>query len=102
MKKMIKRKKADLFPYKIGVGLCYGTMHSGTVGSLDTRLDYAILGDPLKNAAKYEALFLSLFLILLNSKGLDDVLRLIEFLLSFLNSSDSSFLFFKSRLFRLS
>ena len=51
-----RRKKAGLFPYKIGVGLCYGTMHSGTVGSLDTRLDYAILGDPLKNAAKYEAL----------------------------------------------
>ena len=51
-----RREKVGLFPYKIGVGLCYGTMHSGTVGSLDTRLDYAILGDPLKNAAKYEAL----------------------------------------------
>ena len=51
-----QREKSGLFPYKIGVGLCYGTMCSGTVGSLETRLDYAILGDPLKNAAKYEAL----------------------------------------------
>ena len=51
-----RREKVGLFQYKIGVGLCYGTMHSGTVGSLETRLDYAILGDPLKNAAKYEAL----------------------------------------------
>ncbi len=50
------RKKKDLFPYRIGVGLCYGTMFSGTVGSLETRLDYSILGDPLKMAAKFEAL----------------------------------------------
>ena len=52
----MRREKIGLFPYKIGVGLCYGMMHSGSVGSLETRLDYAILGDPLKNAAKYEAL----------------------------------------------
>ena len=51
-----RRKKKNLFPYRIGVGLCYGTMFSGTVGSIETRLDYSILGDPLKNAAKYEAL----------------------------------------------
>ena len=44
------------FTYRIGVGLCYGTMYSGSVGSLETRLDYSILGDPLKNAAKLEAL----------------------------------------------
>ena len=47
------RKKRKLFSYKIGVGLCYGTMFSGTVGSFETRLDYSILGDPLKKAAKY-------------------------------------------------
>jgi class 3 adenylate cyclase len=31
-------------------------MFSGSVGSLETRLDYSILGEPLKKAAKYEAL----------------------------------------------
>ncbi len=51
-----KRAKTNTFTYKIGVGLCYGTMYSGTVGSLETRLDYSIIGDPLKNAAKFEAL----------------------------------------------
>ena len=51
-----RRKKKKLFPYKIGVGLCYGTLFSGTVGSLETRLDYSIIGDPLKKAAKFEAL----------------------------------------------
>ena len=51
-----RRKKKDFFTYRIGVGLCSGIMFSGTVGSIETRLDYSILGDPLKNAAKYEAL----------------------------------------------
>ena len=51
-----RRINKNTFTYKIGVGLCYGTMHSGTVGSLETRLDYSIIGDPLKNAAKFEAL----------------------------------------------
>ncbi len=51
-----RRKNKDSFTYRIGVGLCYGTMYSGTVGSLETRLDYSIIGDPLKNAAIFEAL----------------------------------------------
>ena len=51
-----RRESKDLFTYRIGVGLCYGTMYSGSVGSMETRLDYAILGEPLKNAAKFEAL----------------------------------------------
>ena len=51
-----RRKNKGLFPYRIGVGLCYGTMFSGTVGSIETRLDYTLLGEPLKNAAKFEAL----------------------------------------------
>ena len=51
-----RRLERKLFPYRIGIGLCYGTMFSGSVGSLETRLDYSILGDPLKKAAKYEAL----------------------------------------------
>ena len=51
-----RRANKELFTYRIGVGLCYGTMYSGSVGSLETRLDYAILGEPLKKAAKFEAL----------------------------------------------
>ena len=44
------------FNYRIGVGLAYGQMHSGSIGSVETRLDYAILGEPLKTAARLEAL----------------------------------------------
>ena len=51
-----RRTERNLFTYRIGVGLCYGTMYSGSVGSFETRLDYSILGEPLKKAAKYEAL----------------------------------------------
>ena len=51
-----RRTDKNMFTYRIGVGLCYGTMFSGSVGSLETRLDYAILGEPLKKAAKFEAL----------------------------------------------
>ena len=51
----LERRKSNLFEYKIGVGLCYSAMSSGSIGSLDTRLDYAILGDALKNAAKLES-----------------------------------------------
>ncbi|NLF98175.1 MAG: HAMP domain-containing protein [Candidatus Riflebacteria bacterium] len=50
------RLRRKLFGYKIGIGLAYGTMHSGTIGSIETRLDYAIIGEPLKLAAKLEAL----------------------------------------------
>ena len=51
-----RRISEGLFSYKIGVGLKYGEMYSGTVGSVETRLDYTILGEPLKIAAKLEAL----------------------------------------------
>ncbi|MBQ2592242.1 MAG: adenylate/guanylate cyclase domain-containing protein, partial [Candidatus Riflebacteria bacterium] len=34
-----KRVSNNLFEYKIGVGLCYGSMYSGSIGSLETRLD---------------------------------------------------------------
>ena len=50
-----KREAEGLFTYKIGVGICYGKMSSGSIGSLDTRLDYAIIGDALKHAAKLES-----------------------------------------------
>ncbi len=51
-----ERKSKGLFDYRIGIGLCYGKMTSGTIGSLDTRLDYAIIGDALKQAAKLESM----------------------------------------------
>ena len=51
-----ERKSKGLFDYKIGIGLCYGKMTSGTIGSIDTRLDYAIISDSLKQAAKLENL----------------------------------------------
>ncbi|MBU1105130.1 MAG: HAMP domain-containing protein [Candidatus Riflebacteria bacterium] len=51
-----ERTRRRLFTYRVGVGLAAGQMHSGSIGSLDTRLDYAILGEPLKNAATLEAL----------------------------------------------
>lgn len=51
-----QRRKSKLFTYRIGIGLKYGQMHSGAVGSLDTRLDYAIIGDALSAAAQLEAL----------------------------------------------
>ena len=51
----LERRRNNLFEYRIGVGLCYSKMSSGSIGSLETRLDYAILGDALKNAAKLES-----------------------------------------------
>ncbi len=50
-----RRGKNKLFRYQIGVGLAQGTMFSGSIGSLDTRLDYAIIGEPLKKAALLES-----------------------------------------------
>jgi len=50
------RVKNRQFQYRIGIGLAYGSMISGSVGSVETRLDYAILGEPLKNAARLEAM----------------------------------------------
>ncbi len=50
-----KRKKRGTFTYRMGIGLCKGIMYSGSVGSFETRLDYAILGDALKTAAKLES-----------------------------------------------
>lgn len=50
-----RRVSKKLFRYQIGIGLSQGTMFSGSIGSIDTRLDYAIVGDPLKKAAALEA-----------------------------------------------
>ena len=50
-----ERVNNNLFDYKIGVGLCYGELSAGTIGSMETRLDYAIIGDSLKEASKIES-----------------------------------------------
>ncbi|MFZ5950655.1 MAG: adenylate/guanylate cyclase domain-containing protein [Candidatus Rifleibacteriota bacterium] len=44
------------FGYKFGIGLASGRFFSGGTGSIDTRLDYAVLGEPLKRAAQLEAI----------------------------------------------
>ena len=49
------RFRNNLFDYKIGIGLCYGKMSAGTIGNLETRLDYAIIGDSLKEASVLES-----------------------------------------------
>ncbi len=50
-----ERLNDNLFEYKIGIGLCYGELSAGTIGSVETRLDYAIIGDSLKDASKLES-----------------------------------------------
>jgi class 3 adenylate cyclase len=50
-----KRKEQGLFTYGSGVGLAYGTFYSGQIGSEETRIDYAVIGDPLARAAEMEA-----------------------------------------------
>lgn len=51
-----ERSNNNLFEYKIGIGLCYGELSAGTIGNIETRLDYAIVGDSLKKASNLESL----------------------------------------------
>ncbi len=53
---MQRRREINLFEYRIGIGLDFGEFTSGIIGDPDSRLDYAILGRPLKQAAELEAL----------------------------------------------
>ena len=50
-----ERIQKGLFDYKIGIGLSYGSMISGSIGSIETRLDYAIIGDVIDKASKLES-----------------------------------------------
>lgn len=50
-----QRSQDNLFKYKIGIGLAYGKMFAGSIGSVETRLDYAIIGEPVKRAALLES-----------------------------------------------
>lgn len=51
-----QRKKQKKFVYKAGVGLAYGKLLSGAVGSIQTRMDICLTGAPLKYAAEIESL----------------------------------------------
>ncbi len=50
-----QRLKNKKFSYSSGIGLAWGKFYSGGTGSLETRLDYAVLGDALKRAAELES-----------------------------------------------
>lgn len=50
------RSAKGQFTYQFGAGLAEGIFYSGPVGSEDTRLDYAIIGEPFNIAAQLEAL----------------------------------------------
>ncbi|MGM0600679.1 MAG: adenylate/guanylate cyclase domain-containing protein [Candidatus Rifleibacteriota bacterium] len=50
-----ERQQNGLFTYRIGVGLASGEIVCGETGSIDTRLEYAMLGTPFKRAEKFEA-----------------------------------------------
>lgn len=53
---MQRRREINLFQYRIGIGLEFGEFTAGIIGDHESRLDYAILGNPLKSAAELEAL----------------------------------------------
>ncbi|NLM17087.1 MAG: HAMP domain-containing protein [Candidatus Riflebacteria bacterium] len=52
----IEREKNNLFTYKIGIGISYGSFAAGNIGDAETRMDYAILGKPMSHAATLESL----------------------------------------------
>ncbi|HNW35883.1 MAG TPA: adenylate/guanylate cyclase domain-containing protein, partial [Candidatus Ozemobacteraceae bacterium] len=49
------RAAAGLFTYEIGIGLATGTAVCGVMGDPHTRLDFSVIGDPIKEAAALEA-----------------------------------------------
>ncbi|GAB4282896.1 MAG: hypothetical protein Kow0029_28730 [Candidatus Rifleibacteriota bacterium] len=51
----LQRQQKGLFTYKIGIGLSFGEIIAGETGSIDTRLEYAMIGKPFKCAESYEA-----------------------------------------------
>lgn len=51
-----KRASKGKFTYQFGVGVAEGFFYAGPVGSEDTRLDYAIIGETFNIAAQLEAL----------------------------------------------
>lgn len=51
-----ERAEAGNFTYKIGIGLASGEIISGETGSIDTRLEFAMIGEPFKKAELFESL----------------------------------------------
>lgn len=50
-----RRTSLGLYTYKIGIGLDFGELTTGMTGDPDSRLDFAVLGKSLKNAADLES-----------------------------------------------
>ncbi|MFZ5950654.1 MAG: adenylate/guanylate cyclase domain-containing protein, partial [Candidatus Rifleibacteriota bacterium] len=50
-----ERKKNGSFVYRIGIGLATGEIIAGETGSVETRLEYAMIGQVFKRAEKFEA-----------------------------------------------
>ncbi|MEW6710471.1 MAG: adenylate/guanylate cyclase domain-containing protein, partial [Candidatus Riflebacteria bacterium] len=50
-----ERKKNGGFVYRIGIGLATGEIIAGETGSVETRLEYAMIGQAFKRAEKFEA-----------------------------------------------
>lgn len=48
------RARSQKFTYSFGVGLAMGNLVSGQIGSDASRIDYAVIGDPLSRAAEFE------------------------------------------------
>ncbi|MFZ2960305.1 MAG: adenylate/guanylate cyclase domain-containing protein [Candidatus Ozemobacteraceae bacterium] len=44
-----------LFPYSIGIGIDHGSLLTGVIGDPAVRLDFSVLGEPMKHAGDLEA-----------------------------------------------
>lgn len=51
-----ERERKHSFSYRIGIGLSCGDIISGQTGSIETRLEYAMLGKPFQKAELFESL----------------------------------------------
>ncbi|MBF0499218.1 MAG: HAMP domain-containing protein [Candidatus Riflebacteria bacterium] len=49
-----KRRSSGLFEYDIGVGVELGTVVTGVIGDPEVRLDFTVLGEPMKHCADLE------------------------------------------------
>ncbi|MBF0499220.1 MAG: HAMP domain-containing protein [Candidatus Riflebacteria bacterium] len=49
-----KRRSMGLFEYRIGVGVELGTVVTGVIGDPEVRLDFTVLGEPMKHCAELE------------------------------------------------
>jgi class 3 adenylate cyclase len=50
-----ERVAQGLFPYSIGIGIDHGPLLTGVIGDPAVRLDFSVLGEPMKHAGDLEA-----------------------------------------------